>query len=95
MSCNNVNTTGGTSPGTSDIDFFLAVAKGDFTGFEDAVAKLNKLEQRTYNTLKMGKDLGMNTEEQNKQLEELEKKKNEASLITGLEIGRASCRERV
>ena len=33
MSCNNVNTTGGTSPGTSDIDFFLAVAKGDFTGY--------------------------------------------------------------
>ena len=32
-SCNNVNTTGGTSPGTSDIDFFLAVAKGDFTGY--------------------------------------------------------------
>ena len=32
-SCNNVNTTGGTSPGSSDIDFFLAVAKGDFTGY--------------------------------------------------------------
>jgi hypothetical protein len=48
------------------------------------VAKLNKVEQRAYDTLKMGKDLGMNTEEQNKQLEELEKKKNEASLITGL-----------
>ena len=32
-SCNNVNTTGGTSPGTSDIDFWLAVAKGDFTGY--------------------------------------------------------------
>jgi hypothetical protein len=56
----------------------------DFTGFEDAVAKLNQVEQRAYDTLKMGKDLGMNTEEQNKQLEELEKKKNEASLITGL-----------
>ena len=38
MSCNNVNTTGGTSPGTSDIDFFLAVAKGDFTGY----TKVNK-----------------------------------------------------
>ena len=57
----------------------------DFTGFEDALqAKLNKVEQRAYDTLKMGKDLGMNTEEQNRQLEELEKKKNEASLITGL-----------
>ena len=56
----------------------------DFTGFEDAMAKLNKVEQRAYDTLKMGKELGMNTEEQNKQLEELEKKKNEASLITGL-----------
>jgi len=56
----------------------------DFTGFEDAVAKLNQVEQRAYDTLKMGKDLGMNTEEQNKQLEELEKKKNEAGLITGL-----------
>ena len=31
--CNNVNTTGGTSPGTSDIDFYLAVAKGDFSGY--------------------------------------------------------------
>jgi len=56
----------------------------DFTGFEDAMAKLNQVEQRAYDTLKMGKDLGMNTEEQNKQLEELEKKKNEAGLITGL-----------
>jgi len=37
-SCNNVNTTGGTSPGTSDIDFYLAVAKGDFTGY----TKVNK-----------------------------------------------------
>jgi len=56
----------------------------DFTGFEGAMAKLNKVEQRAYDTLKMGKELGMNTEEQNRQLEELEKKKNEASLITGL-----------
>ena len=35
MSCNNVNTTGGTTPGTSDIDFYLAVAKGDFTGYSN------------------------------------------------------------
>lgn len=33
MSCNNVNTTGSTTPGSSDIDFYLAVAKGDFTGY--------------------------------------------------------------
>ena len=47
------------------------------------MAKLNKLEQKAYDNLKRGKELGMNNEEQNKQLEELEKKKNEASLITG------------
>ena len=33
MSCNNVNTTGSTTPGSAEIDFFLAVAKGDFTGY--------------------------------------------------------------
>ena len=33
MSCNNVNTTGSTTPSSADIDFFLAVAKGDFTGY--------------------------------------------------------------
>ena len=50
--------------------------------FEGAIAKLNKVEQRAYDTLKMGKELGMNTEEQNQQLEELERKKDkEASLI--------------
>ena len=33
MSCNNVNTTGSTTPSSAEIDFFLAVAKGDFTGY--------------------------------------------------------------
>jgi len=31
--CNNVNTTGSTTPSTAEIDFYLAVAKGDFTGY--------------------------------------------------------------
>ena len=35
MSCNNVNTTGSTTPGSAEIDFFLAVAKGDFTGYSN------------------------------------------------------------
>lgn len=35
MSCNNVNTTGSTVPGSADIDFYLAVAKGDFTGYSN------------------------------------------------------------
>ena len=37
MSCNNINITGAT-PGSGDIDFYLAVAKGDFTGY----AKVSK-----------------------------------------------------
>ena len=37
MNCNNVNITG-TTPGSGDIDFYLAVAKGDFTGY----AKVSK-----------------------------------------------------
>ena len=56
----------------------------DYDFFSNAMAKLNKVEQRAYDTLKMGKELGINTEKQNKQLEELEQKKNESSLITGL-----------
>ena len=36
--CNNVNTTGSTTPGSAEIDFYLAVAKGDFTGY----TKVNK-----------------------------------------------------
>ena len=35
MSCNNVNITGSTTPGSAEIDFFLAVAKGDFTGYSN------------------------------------------------------------
>jgi hypothetical protein len=38
MSCTNVNTTGSTVPGSAEIDFYLAVAKGDFTGY----TKVNK-----------------------------------------------------
>ena len=38
MSCNNVNTTGSTTPSSAEIDFYLAVAKGDFTGY----TKVNK-----------------------------------------------------
>ena len=37
MNCNNVNITG-TTPGSGDIGFYLAVAKGDFTGY----AKVSK-----------------------------------------------------
>jgi len=35
MSCNNVNTTGSTTPLSAEIDFYLAVAKGDFTGYSN------------------------------------------------------------
>ncbi len=49
---------------------------------QGAMAKLNALETREYNNLLTGKELDMNTPEQNKRLEELEKKKKkEASLI--------------
>ena len=34
-SCNNVNTTGSTTPSSAEIDFYLAVAKGDFTGYSN------------------------------------------------------------
>jgi len=33
--CNNVNTTGSTTPSSAEIDFYLAVAKGDFTGYSN------------------------------------------------------------
>ena len=56
----------------------------EYDFFSNAMAKLNQVEQRAYDTLKMGKELGINTEKQNKQLEELEQKKNESSLMTGL-----------
>ena len=35
MTCNNVNTTGSTTPSSAEIDFYLAVAKGDFTGYSN------------------------------------------------------------
>jgi len=35
MSCTNVNTTGSTVPGSAEIDFFLAVAKGDLTNYSN------------------------------------------------------------
>ena len=35
MSCNNVNTTGSTTPSSAEIDFYLSVAKGDFTGYSN------------------------------------------------------------
>lgn len=35
MSCNNINTTGSTTPSSAEIDFYLAVAKGDFTGYSN------------------------------------------------------------
>jgi len=35
VSCNNVNTTGATSPSSAEIDFYLSVAKGDFTGYSN------------------------------------------------------------
>ena len=33
--CNNVNTTGSTTPSSAEIDFYLSVAKGDFTGYSN------------------------------------------------------------
>ena len=50
---------------------------------EDLMAKLSNDENRLYNTLKTGKELGMNSEEQNQILQELEEKKNEAMLSSG------------
>jgi hypothetical protein len=49
---------------------------------EGAMVKLNKLETREYNTLQKGKDLGLNSPEQNQRLEELEQKKNQESALT-------------
>jgi len=50
---------------------------------EDLMAKLSNDENRLYNTLKTGKELGMNSEEQNQILQKLEEKKNEAMLSSG------------
>ena len=51
-----------------------------YGGIEDHSAKLGTLQTKEYETLKMGKELGINTPEQNKKLDILEKLKNEASL---------------
>ena len=48
--------------------------------FENAMAKLNTLETREYNTLKQAEELGLNSPEQKERLQDLEKKKNEASI---------------
>ena len=45
------------------------------------VAELNPLEQRMYDTLKTGAELGFNTPEQNQKLQELEQKKNEQGYL--------------
>ena len=44
------------------------------------IAKLNKIETKEYKTLKKGKELDLNTPEQNKKLKKLEQKKNKAAL---------------
>ena len=44
------------------------------------VAKLNKIETKEYIILKKGKELDLNTPEQNKKLKKLEQKKNQAAL---------------
>ena len=59
MSCNNVNTTGSTVPGSADIDFYLAVAKGDFTGYSN-VSKFGRnpsVKSADYETLWDGSNL--------------------------------------
>ena len=43
------------------------------------IAKLNKIEYRTYQILKRGKELDINTPDQNKKLKQLEQKKNKAA----------------
>jgi len=54
--------------------------KDQVGSIENLMAKLSNFENREYNTLKTGKELGMNSEEQNQRLQELEEKKNEAML---------------
>ena len=58
MSCNNVNITG-TTPGSGDIDFFIAVAKGDYTGYPH-VSKFGrnpKVKSSDYETIWDGSNL--------------------------------------
>jgi len=61
-----------------DID----VGYGDPAFENDLMAKLNSMEMREKATLQTGKDLGMNTPEQNEKLEQLEQKEKEAALNT-------------
>ena len=59
MSCNNVNTTGSTVPGSADIDFYLAVAKGDFTGYSN-ISKFGRnpsVKSSDYETIWDGSNL--------------------------------------
>ena len=59
MSCNNVNTTGSTTPSSAEIDFYLAVAKGDFTGYSN-VSKFGRnpnVKSIDYETLWDGSNL--------------------------------------
>ena len=56
----------------------------DDPAFEnDLMAKLNSMEMKEKATLQTGKDLGLNTPEQNEKLEQLKQKENEASIFTG------------
>ena len=58
MGCNNVNITG-TTPGSGDIDFFIAVAKGDYTGYSN-VSKFGRnpsVKSADYETLWDGSNL--------------------------------------
>jgi hypothetical protein len=58
-SCNNVNTTGSTTPGSAEIDFYLAVAKGDFTGYSN-VSKFGRnpsVKSTDYETIWDGSNL--------------------------------------
>ena len=54
----------------------------DATDDSDVIhlVKLNKTETKLYKTLKKGKELDLNTPEQNKKLKKLEQKKNKAAL---------------
>jgi hypothetical protein len=55
----------------------------DNIAFEnDLMAKLSSAETREKTTLQMGKDLGINTPEQNEKLEQLKQKEKEAALNT-------------
>ena len=54
----------------------------DATDDSDVIhlVKLNKIEEKTYKILKKGKELDLNTPEQNKKLKKLEQKKNKSAL---------------